>query len=69
VVIGPDDAPAPMPEAVPVPIAVPVAMSVPEAMPAAGDDPYEELKKLKELLDLGIITREEFERKKASLLW
>lgn len=69
VVIGPDDVPVPMPEAVPVPIAVPVAMPVPEAMPAAGDDPYEELKKLKELLDLGIITQEEFERKKASLLW
>ncbi|MBR2583879.1 MAG: SHOCT domain-containing protein [Thermoguttaceae bacterium] len=45
------------------------AMPVSKAMPAAGDDPYEELKKLKELLDLGIITREEFERKKASLLW
>lgn len=31
-------------------------------------DPYEELKKLKELLDLGIVTQEEFDRKKAALL-
>ena len=31
-------------------------------------DPYEELKKLKELLDLDIITKEEFEAKKKQLL-
>lgn len=31
-------------------------------------DPYEELKKLKELLDLDIITKEEFETKKKQLL-
>jgi hypothetical protein len=31
-------------------------------------DPYEEMKKLKELLDLGIITQEEFARKKKELL-
>lgn len=31
-------------------------------------DPYEELKKLKELLDLGIITEEELETKKKQLL-
>ncbi|MBP3875061.1 MAG: SHOCT domain-containing protein [Lachnospiraceae bacterium] len=31
-------------------------------------DPYEEMKKLKELLDLDIITREEFDRKKKELL-
>lgn len=35
---------------------------------AAGPDPYEELKKLKELLDLDIITKEEFEAKKKQLL-
>ena len=35
--------------------------------PAAGD-PYEELKKLKELLDLDIVTKEEFEAKKKKLL-
>ena len=35
--------------------------------PAAGD-PYEELKKLKELLDLDIITQEEFDTKKKKLL-
>ena len=35
---------------------------------AAGDDPYEELKKLKELLDMDIITKEEFETKKKQLL-
>ena len=31
-------------------------------------DPYEELKKLKELLDLGIVTEEEFNIKKKKLL-
>lgn len=31
-------------------------------------DPYEELKKLKELLDLGIISHEEFDQKKKELL-
>lgn len=31
-------------------------------------DPYEELKKLKELLDLDIITKEEFDAKKKKLL-
>ena len=34
----------------------------------AVSDPYEELKKLKELLDLGIVTDEEFETKKKQLL-
>lgn len=32
------------------------------------NDPYEELKKLKELLDMGIITQEEFDKKKKELL-
>ena len=36
--------------------------------PPAAPDPYEELKKLKELLDLGIVTEEEFETKKKQLL-
>ncbi len=35
---------------------------------APGMDPYEELKKLKELLDLDIITQEEFDTKKKKLL-
>ena len=35
---------------------------------AQAADPYEELKKLKELLDLGIVTEEEFEAKKKQLL-
>jgi len=35
---------------------------------AAASDPYEELKKLKELLDLGIVTEEEFNIKKKQLL-
>ncbi len=39
------------------------AVHAPAAM-----DPYEELKKLKELLDLGIVTKEEFEAKKKKLL-
>lgn len=34
----------------------------------AGMDPYEELKKLKELLDMDIVTKEEFEAKKKQLL-
>ena len=34
----------------------------------AGGDPYEEMKKLKELLDMDIITNEEFETKKKQLL-
>jgi hypothetical protein len=38
------------------------------AVPQAGMDPYEELKKLKELLDLDIVTKEEFEAKKKKLL-
>ena len=37
------------------------------AAPAA-NDPYEEMKKLKELLDMGIITEEDFEKKKKKLL-
>lgn len=39
--------------------------------PASGPaamDPYEELKKLKELLDMDIVTKEEFEAKKKQLL-
>jgi len=38
------------------------------AAAAPAMDPYEELKKLKELLDLDIITKEEFEAKKKQLL-
>ena len=38
------------------------------AAPAPGGDPYEEMKKLKELLDMDIITKEEFETKKKQLL-
>ena len=36
--------------------------------PPAAEDPYAELKKLKELLDLDIITKEEFDLKKKKLL-
>lgn len=32
------------------------------------DDPYEQVKKLKELLDMGAITQEEFDAKKKELL-
>ena len=35
---------------------------------AKADDPYEEVKKLKELLDMGIITEEEFDLKKKNIL-
>ena len=40
----------------------------PDKPSAAASDPYEELKKLKELLDLNIITQEEFDIKKKKLL-
>ena len=40
-----------------------------EAEPSSNNmDPYEELKKLKELLDIGILTEEEFQFKKKQLL-
>lgn len=39
-----------------------------EAEKTVVHDPYEQLKKLKELLDLGIVTVEEFEEKKKQLL-
>ena len=38
------------------------------AVKTAAADPYEEVKKLKELLDMDIITKEEFETKKKQLL-
>lgn len=38
------------------------------ASPSPLGDPYEEVKKAKELLDLGILTQEEFDRKKRQLL-
>ena len=36
--------------------------------PVRSMDPYEEVKKLKELLDMGIVTEEEFQKKKKELL-
>lgn len=44
------------------------AAAAESAHPARSMDPYEELKKLKELLDLDIVTKEEFETKKKQLL-
>ncbi len=38
------------------------------AQPIRYMDPYEEVKKLKELLDMGIVTEEEFQKKKKELL-
>jgi hypothetical protein len=40
----------------------------PVAPTAASDDPYEALRKLGELRDVGVISLEEFEEKKAALL-
>ena len=40
----------------------------PSAQPVRYMDPYEEVKKLKELLDMGIVTEEEFQKKKKELL-
>lgn len=42
--------------------------SEPQQMQQSNSDPYEELKKAKELLDMGIISQEEFEIKKKQLL-
>lgn len=39
-----------------------------QPQPAHYMDPYEEVKKLKELLDMGIVTEEEFQKKKKELL-
>jgi hypothetical protein len=52
--------PAP-PQAAPPPPAPPQA-------PAAAEDPYEELKKAKELLDDGILTQAEFDAQKQKIL-
>ena len=53
--------------AAPVGEPVAVAAPIPVAAPAA-PDPYEELTKLKGLLDNGIITQEDFDKKKIDLL-
>ena len=39
-----------------------------QGQPVRSLDPYEEVKKLKELLDMGIVTEEEFQKKKKELL-
>jgi len=39
-----------------------------QTAPAAREDPFSRIKKLKELLDMGTITKEEFDAKKADLL-
>lgn len=57
---------SPAAAAVPTPAAPPVP--VPEAAPAPSAIPSDELTKLKELLDKGVITQEEFEAKKKQLL-
>jgi membrane protease subunit (stomatin/prohibitin family) len=66
-------APAPAPTDAPVEgIVAPVAsVASPDVAPAAlavVDDPYEQLTKLKGLLDNGVITQEDFDKKKAQLL-
>jgi hypothetical protein len=50
----------------PQPFAPPVNQAPPQ--PAAGPDVYEQLRKLGELRDLGVVTPEEFEHKKRELL-
>lgn len=45
-----------------------VQPEVRQTQPAHSMDPYEEVKKLKELLDMGILTDEEFQKKKKELL-
>lgn len=46
----------------------PEASPEPEPQPQAEADPYEELRKAKELLDEGILTEEEFAAEKAKIL-
>jgi membrane protease subunit (stomatin/prohibitin family) len=46
----------------------PIAPPAAPAAPAAGEDPYEKLTKLKGLLDSGVITQEDFDASKAKLL-
>lgn len=44
------------------------APEVRQSRPVYSMDPYEEVKKMKELLDMGIVTEEEFQKKKKELL-
>jgi hypothetical protein len=46
----------------------PEPAQAPAPPPQAQEDPYEELKKAKELLDQGILTEEEFAAEKAKIL-
>lgn len=50
------------------PIAQDVVPSAPPATVAATDDPMQLLSKLKQLLDAGLVTQEEFDAKKAEVL-
>lgn len=53
----------------PEPVALPEYSNQDSTTPSvSAADPYEELKKLKELLDMNIITQEEFDTKKKQLL-
>ena len=57
----------------PIPVAQRIApRAIPQALPvsraAEHADPYEEVAKLKRLLDMGAVTQDEFERKKRDLL-
>ncbi|MDR1358552.1 MAG: SPFH domain-containing protein [Coriobacteriales bacterium] len=56
-------------QSAPAPTGAPVEnIAAPAAAPAADADPYEQLTKLKGLLDNGIITQEDFDKKKTELL-
>ena len=46
----------------------PVQQAEPTQTQSMQSDPYEEIKKAKELLDAGIISQEDFDAKKKSLL-
>jgi hypothetical protein len=49
-------------------LSAPQQPAAPAAPAATAPDPYEQLRKLGDLLDAGILTQEEFEEKKASVL-
>ena len=62
-------APAPAAAAAPdQPAAAAAAVSVAPAAPAAPADPYGDLMKLKELLDAGALTQDEFDAQKQKVL-
>ena len=68
VVTSPPPTPKGAVEATPPQAPAPKATAADQQTPPSGDDAFEKLEKLKDLLDKGIITQEEFDAKKRELL-